>query len=63
VQRSVERIDGVARIQVELKTGIGRVTFAPGRRVAASRLWQAIQESGFTPVRIEIGDEVYTGGP
>lgn len=28
---------------------------------AAADLWQAVKDSGFTPVRIDMGDSVYKG--
>jgi copper chaperone CopZ len=59
VQRSVERIDGVKKVTLDLNTGRGTVSFEPGRTVAPSVLWQAIKESGFTPVRVETKGEVY----
>ena len=59
VQRSVERVDGVKKVQVDLNTGRGAVTFEPGTAVAPAALWQAIKDSGFTPVRIEMKGEIY----
>jgi copper chaperone CopZ len=61
VQRSVERIDGVSKLFVDLNTGRGEVTFEPGKSVEPAVLWQAIVDSGFTPVRIETKGEVYEG--
>ena len=60
-QRSVERVEGVKNVVIDLNTGKGAVTFDPGQAVSPAKIWQAIEDSGFTPVRIEIGGEVYRG--
>lgn len=61
MQRSVERVDGVKKVQVDLNTGRGAVTFEPDKSVAPDVLWRAIKDSGFTPVRVEMKGEVYEG--
>ena len=61
MQRSVERIDGVRKVELDLNTGRASVTFEARKAAQAADLWQAVKESGFTPVRIEIGDKVYKG--
>lgn len=61
VQRSVERVDGVKKVSLDLNTGRGTVTFEPGKTVASAALWQAIKDSGFTPVRVEMKGKVYEG--
>ncbi len=61
VQRSVERIDGIEKVELDLNTGRGTVTFEPGKTVAPAILWQAIKDSGFTPVRVETKGKVYEG--
>lgn len=61
MQRSVERVDGVKKVNLDLNTGRGVVTFEPGKTVAPAVLWQAIKDSGFTPVRVETKGEVYDG--
>ncbi|MCH7840593.1 MAG: heavy-metal-associated domain-containing protein [Planctomycetes bacterium] len=60
-QRSVERVEGVKSVVIDLNTGRGAVTFEPGQAVSPAKIWKAIEDSGFTPVRIEIGGEVYRG--
>ena len=59
--RSVERAAGVRKLDFDLNTGRGTVSFAPGKSVAPQTLWKAIAESGFTPERIEIDGTVYEG--
>ncbi|NOX59962.1 MAG: heavy-metal-associated domain-containing protein [Planctomycetes bacterium] len=59
MQRSVERVEGVRKIDFDLNTGRGILTFEPGKTVAPAALWQAIKESGFTPTRVETKGEVY----
>ncbi len=61
MQRSVERVNGVKKVEIDLNTGRGMVTFEPGKTVAPAVLWQAIKESGFTPVRVEMKGKVYEG--
>ena len=61
MQRSVERVDGVKQVEIDLNTGRGTVSFQPGKTVAPALLWEAIKESGFTPVRVETKGEVYEG--
>ena len=59
VQRSVERVEGVQKVVLDLNTGRGTVTFEPGKTVSSAVLWQAIKDSGFTPVRVEMKGELY----
>ncbi len=61
MQRSVERVQGVEKVEINLNTGRATVTIGAGKTVAATDLWQAVKDSGFTPVRIEMGDGVYEG--
>ncbi len=61
LQRSVERVKGVASFQFELDSGRAAVRFEKASPVRLSRLWQAVIDSGFTPDRIESAGEVYTG--
>ncbi len=61
MQRSVERVEGVEKVEINLNTGRATVTMADGKTVAAADLWRAVEDSGFTPVRIEMGDSVYEG--
>ena len=61
VQRSFERIDGIEKVELDLNTGRGTVTFEPDKTVAPAVLWQAIKDSGFTPVRVETKGRVYEG--
>ncbi len=61
MQRSVGRVDGVRKVELDLNTGRAAVKFEAGKAAQTADLWQAVKESGFTPVRIEIGDMVYQG--
>jgi len=61
VERSVERLDGVRKVEIDLNSGRGTVAFEPGKTVAPAVLWRAINESGFTPVRVETKGEVFEG--
>lgn len=61
MKRSVERIEGVRQFEFDLNTGHGAVLFEPGRSVSSATLWKAVQQGGFTPVRVESGGEVYSG--
>lgn len=61
MQRSVERVNGVNKVTLDLNTGRGAVSFEPGKTVAPELLWQAIKDSGFTPVRVETKGNVYEG--
>ncbi len=60
-QRSVERVEGIKSVVIDLNTGKGAVTFDPGQTVSSAKIWQAIEDSGFTPLRIETGGKVYRG--
>lgn len=61
MQRSVERVNGVRSVEIDLNTGRGEVIFRSGQSVTSEALWQAIKESGFTPVRVEMKGEIYEG--
>lgn len=61
MERSVERIEGVKRVKLDLNTGHCVVRFHPGHTVSPEKLWEAIKDSGFTPTRIVMQDRVYEG--
>lgn len=61
MKRSVERVDGVRRVSLDLASGRALVVFDKGRPATLEDLWRATGESGFTPERIEMNGEVYKG--
>ena len=61
MRRSVERLDSVKQLGFDLNTGKGIVEFAPDKKPSNQELWKAIEDSGFTPLQIEIAGEVYKG--
>lgn len=61
LRRSVERLDAVEQFTFDLGTGRGWVVFAPDQQASAKDIWTAVERSGFTPKRVEIGATVYTG--
>lgn len=61
VKRSVERVKGVEKVTIDLKTGVGRVTFTARQKPETEALWRAVEESGFTPTKIELRGLVYRG--
>jgi len=61
VTRSVERLDGVKKAEVDLNTGQGTVALNKGHSLTAKMIWDAIVKGGFTPVRVELDGKVYTG--
>lgn len=61
VKRSAERVKGVEKVAIDLSTGVGRVTFMARQKPKAEALWRAVEESGFTPTKLELGGQVYRG--
>lgn len=61
MERSVERVDGVSMVSMDLNSGRASVVFESGKTAAAADLWEAVKESGFTPVWVKTGDQVYDG--
>ena len=61
MRRSVERIDGIKRLQFDLNTGRGTVMFNAGKRISRETLWDAIKKSGFTPIAVESRGHTYKG--
>ncbi len=59
VERSLSQIEGIERVRTDLNTGIATIWFDGRHRPAPEAIWDAILESGFTPVRVVIGDESY----
>ncbi len=46
---------------MDLSTGRALVVFQPGKTARPAHLWDAVLRSGFTPDRVETGNEVYKG--
>lgn len=61
IKRSVERVAGVKNVAFNLETARATVAFDPDTSVSPADLWQAVKESGFTPVRVETGGVAYEG--
>lgn len=54
-------MDGVSRVDFDLNTGQGHVTMKPDTIVNPAKLWRALVNSGFTPVRIKTKGQTYAG--
>ena len=61
MRRSVERVDGIRKLEFDLNSGRGTVFFNSGKKVSHEALWKAIEKSGFTPVEIESRGRSYKG--
>lgn len=61
MERSVGRVEGVSKVFVDLNSGRTSVEFESAKSVASADLWEAVKASGFTPVWVKIGDQVYHG--
>ena len=61
MKRSVGRISGVKKTSFDLSTGKGKIWFEDGAVIESAAVWQAIIKSGFSPVRVEHQNQVYTG--
>ena len=48
-------------VSMDLNSGRASVVFESGKTAAAADLWEAVKESGFTPVWVKTGDQVYDG--
>lgn len=46
---------------MNLKTGLVTVMFEADKSASARQLWKAVQDGGFTPVRVDIDGQVYEG--
>ena len=58
MRRSVERLKGVERLDFDMDSGRASLFFVPGESVSHEDIRKAVQNSGFTPVRVEIAGEV-----
>lgn len=54
-------MQGVSKVSVDLNSGRTSVVLKSGKTVAAADLWEAVEASGFTPVWVKIGDQIYNG--
>jgi len=51
----------VDHLSFDLHQGRGWAVFAPGKQATAQEIWQAVEKTGFTPTRVTIGGDDYTG--
>lgn len=58
---TLKRVDGVLRIETDLNTGRARVWYAPDTSPEMKALWDAVNDSGFTPRKITSADGAYAG--
>lgn len=61
MRRSVERVDGVDYMSMDVSTGRGEVWVREGATVSPKTLWQAVKQGGFTPRKIEMEGIIYAG--
>ncbi|MCH7702043.1 MAG: hypothetical protein IID37_10170 [Planctomycetes bacterium] len=61
MESSVGLVEGVSKVAVDLNSGWTSVEFESAKSAASADLWEAVKESGFTPVWVKIGDQVYNG--
>ncbi len=48
-------------VSMDLNSGRASVVFESGKTAVAVDLWKAVKASGFTPVWVKMGDQVYNG--
>lgn len=58
---TIKRVEGVIRIETDLNTGRARVWYAPDTSPEMKALWDAVNDSGFTPRKITSADGSYAG--
>ena len=58
---TVKRVDGVLRIETDLNTGLAHVWYAPDTSPEMKAIWDAVNDSGFTPRKITSDQGSYTG--
>ena len=51
----------MGKVSIDLNSGQAKVWYESGKSARPAMLWDAIKASGFTPIRIELGDQVYKG--
>ena len=61
MESSVGLVQGVSKVAVDLNSGRTSVEFESAKGAASADLWEAVGDSGFTPVWVKIGDQVYHG--
>ena len=59
VERSLQRVEGVARVSTDLNIGVASVWFAEGKSPDPGHLREAVKNSGFTPNKIVIHGETH----
>ncbi|MEE8169220.1 MAG: heavy-metal-associated domain-containing protein [Phycisphaerae bacterium] len=61
MKRSVERVDGVRQVSMDLQSGRANVQFQPDKMPDPADLWDAVRAGGFTPVRVQMPAGIYEG--
>jgi len=61
IERWVQRVEGVSYVHADLNSGTARVWFQPKRRPDPAAMWKAVEDVGYEPTKIVIGDKVYKG--
>ena len=56
-------VPGVAKVETDLETGIAQVTFKPRAVVSPRTLWEAVEKSKKTPVKLEGPGGTFTAKP
>ncbi len=59
VERSLQHVEGVARVSTDLNTGVASVWFAEGKSPDPAHLREAVKNSGFTPNKIVLHGETH----
>ncbi len=54
VRVAIQKIEGVASVEVTLKRGHAEVQLKPGNRVRIEQLWEAVRKQGLTPKETEV---------
>ncbi len=61
IERWVQRVEGVAFVHTDLNTGTAQVWFKAKQRPDPAAMWKAVEDVGYEPTKIVIGQEVYKG--
>src|SRR5258706_5034037 len=54
VSVAIQKIEGVASVEVTLKRGHAEVQLKPGNRVRIEQLWEAVRKQGLTPKETQV---------
>lgn len=63
ISKRLQTVGGVKSVKMDFKSGTALVTVDPAKAPSPKALWEAVEQSGFKPIRLETASASFKAKP